>query len=145
MLHPIQRCLIHNSKFQGFTTVQQTLSNITQIFPAYFKDKPCSLTNIPLNYLNLLHISPILALTDIYYIYTYTYIHIHIYIYIYIYIYIDIEVSAYPQKHQPFLFFAKPLINQKTVKAPPLSPSPLANLSLYILVFCKTLQNQIFQ
>ena len=28
-LHPMQCCLIHNSKFQGFTTLQQTLSNIT--------------------------------------------------------------------------------------------------------------------
>ena len=27
-LHPIQRSIIRNSKFQGFTTVQQTLSNI---------------------------------------------------------------------------------------------------------------------
>ena len=32
--------------------------------------------------------------------------------------YIYIGVSAYPQKYQPFLFFAKPLINQKIVKAP---------------------------
>ena len=50
-----------------------------------------------------------------------------------------IGVSAYPQKHQPSLFFAKPLINQKIVKALSPSPSPLANLSLYILVFCKAL------
>ena len=50
-----------------------------------------------------------------------------------------IGVSAYPQKYQPSLFFSKPLINQKIVKAPSLSPSPLANLSLYILVFCKAL------
>ena len=52
---------------------------------------------------------------------------------------VRIGVSAYPQKHQPSLFFAKPLINQKIVKAPSSSPSPLANLSLYILVFCKAL------
>ena len=29
MLHPMQCCLICNSKLQGFTTVQQKLSNIT--------------------------------------------------------------------------------------------------------------------
>ena len=28
-LHPIHHCLIRNSKFQDFTTVQQTLSNVT--------------------------------------------------------------------------------------------------------------------
>ena len=28
-LHPMQCCLIHNSKFQGFVTLQQTLSNVT--------------------------------------------------------------------------------------------------------------------
>ena len=49
-----------------------------------------------------------------------------------------IGVSAYPQKHQPSLFFAKPLINQKIVKAPSPSPSPLANLSLYIFVFLQS-------
>ena len=48
-------------------------------------------------------------------------------------------VSAYPQKHHPSLFFAKPFISQKIVKAPSPSPSLLANLSLYILVFCKAL------
>ena len=39
----------------------------------------------------------------------------------------------------PLFFFAKSLINQKIVKAPSPSSSPLANLSLYILVFCKAL------
>ena len=34
------------------------------------------------------------------------------------YIYICIGVLAYPQKHQPSLFFAKSLMNQKIVKAP---------------------------
>ena len=53
-------------------------------------------------------------------------------------------VSAYPQKHHPALFFAKPFISQKIVKAPSPSPSLLANLSLYILFFCKALWNQVF-
>ena len=48
-----------------------------------------------------------------------------------------IVVSAYPQKHQPSLFFAKPLINQKIFKAPSPSPSSLANLSLYTFFFAK--------
>ena len=32
---------------------------------------------------------------------------------------VHIVVSAYPQKHQPSFFFAKPLINQKIVNPPP--------------------------
>ena len=112
-LHLLQCCLIRNSKFKGFTTVQQTLSN-TKIFSACFKDKPCFLTNIPLNSLNLFHVPTILALTDI------------------------CALGYQPTlKNTSSLFFAKPLINQKIVKPP--SPSPLANLSLYILVFCKAL------
>ena len=82
MLHPMQRCLIRNSKFQGFTTVQQNLSNITQIFPAFFKDKPCFLTNIPLNSLNLFHVSRTPN--------SWTHIYIHIYIYI------QTRVSSFP-------------------------------------------------
>ena len=35
--------------------------------------------------------------------------------------------SAYPQKHQPSLFFAKPLINQNIVKAPAPRPPPLSH------------------
>ena len=54
---PYATCLICNSKF------------------ACFKDKPSFLTNIPLNSLNLFHVPPILALTDIY-----IYIYINIYI-----------------------------------------------------------------
>ena len=30
-LHPMQHCLIHNSKFQGFTTAQQNWPNITHL------------------------------------------------------------------------------------------------------------------
>ena len=65
------------------------------------------------------------------YIYLYIY-----YIYIYVYICACIGVSAYPQKHHPSLFFAKPFNSQEIVKAPSPSASLLANLSLYILVFC---------
>ena len=43
-----------------------------------------------------------------------------------IYIYIYIGLSAYPQKHQPSLFFSKPLINQKIVKVPPFFPIPFS-------------------
>ena len=107
--------MFHNS---ATNLVQQN----TQIYPPCFKGKPCFLTNIQLNYLHLFHVPLILVLTDIYYIYIYIYFYIHIYI-IYIYIYIYIGVSAYPQKHRPSLFFAKPLINQKIVKAP--SPLPI--------------------
>ena len=52
-----------------------------------------------------------------------------------------IGVSAYAQKHQPSLFFAKPLINQKIFKAPSPSPSSLANLSLPLYIFFAKLSN----
>ena len=48
------------------------------------------------------------------------------------------QVSAYSQKHQSSLFFAKPLINQKTVKA--LLPLPISFsqfVSLYFGFFAK--------
>ena len=42
-----------------------------------------------------------------------------------------IGVSAYPQKHQPSLFFVKSLINQKVFKAPHTFPScPKSNFSV---------------
>ena len=37
-----------------------------------------------------------------------------------------IGVSAYAQKHQPSLFFAKPLINQKIFEAPLPLPIPFS-------------------
>ena len=84
-LHPMQRCLICNSKFQGFTSME------------------CAL------------------------------------------LYMCIGVSTYPQKHQPSPFCQAPHKSENFQSPPPPSSSPLAYLSLYILVFCKAFQNQIFQ
>ena len=67
-LHPMQCCLIHNSKFQGFTAVQQTLPNITHKSSLLALKINPALNNMPLNYLNLFHVPPILALSDILYI-----------------------------------------------------------------------------
>ena len=64
----------------------------------------------------------------------------YIYIYIIYYIYIYITVSVYPQKHQPSLFFAKPLINQKIVKAP--SPLPIL-FSQFVPLYFGFLQSSL--
>ena len=62
ILRPAQPCLIRNSKFPCFTTVQQnwsytTLTNIPHCF------KACFASNTPLNSLNFFCALPILALT----------------------------------------------------------------------------------
>ena len=50
------------------------------------------------------------------------------------------EVSAYSQKHQSSLFFAKPLINQKTVKA--LLPLPIS-FSQFVSLYFGFLQSSL--
>ena len=64
----------------------------------------------------------------------------------YVYIYICIGLSAYPQKHQPSLFFAKPLINQKILKAPLLLfPIPFSQFApLYFVFFAKLSKIKLF-
>ena len=58
LLHPQQEVpRFHNS-------ARNLVQHNTQIFPDCFKDKPCFLTNIPLNYFNLFNVPTILALTD---------------------------------------------------------------------------------
>ena len=43
MLHPMQRCLIHNSKFQGFTTLECALLYMCTGVSAYPKKNQPSL------------------------------------------------------------------------------------------------------
>ena len=130
--HPQQ----YVSRFHNSAT--NLVKHNTQIFPACFKDKPWFLTNRPLNYLKLFYILTILALALFIYIYIYIYLYIYTYICIYIYIYI-LGYQLTLNNTSPPSFLPSPSSIRKLSKPPPLSPSSLANLSLYILVFCKAL------
>ena len=120
--HPMQFCLIRNSKFQRFTTVQQTLSNRTH--------KSSLLSElVPRTTNSCTH----------WYIYTNIYIYIYIYIKTYIYIYMHWGISL-PSKTLALSLFCQAPYKSENFQSPP-SPSlsSLAYLSLYILFFCQAL------